>query len=240
MGRNPVSQFLRFFSFVNGDVPKTSILGNAALDLHIFPKPTGFWRMFKGLAIAASFFSLWGCSFDYGMPTLEGEYPDLVMQDTEYVRVREGDPVARIKAKQVKRYDTRQIMELENFSFEQFEDHGETINAVGNAGTATVDLNSGDISLGGKVTISVDSEDIIIETDAITWKDKERALSCQEGVAVDIYRSDGTSFTGNGFSADLRRRTWTFSGDVEGLYVHDDEKDGETTGLRDMLSEESP
>ncbi|MDR2363152.1 MAG: LPS export ABC transporter periplasmic protein LptC [Spirochaetaceae bacterium] len=188
--------------------------------------------------IILSFFSLWGCSFDYGMTTMEGEYPDLVMQDTEYVRVRDGDPVARIKAKQVERYDKRQVMELKSFSFEQFEDHGETVNAVGNAGSATVDLNSGDIRLGGKVSISVDSEDIIIETDTIEWKDKERSLSGQEGVEVDIYRSDGTSFTGRGFSADLRSRTWTFSGGVEGLYIHDDEKDGETTGIRSIFPEE--
>jgi LPS export ABC transporter protein LptC len=171
------------------------------------------------------------------MITIDEDYPDLLMKDTEYVRVRDGDPVVRVKAKQVERYDKRQTMELDNFSFEQFENHGETVNAIGSAGTASMDLNSGDIRLGGKVTISVDSEDIIIETDTIEWKDRERFLSGQEDVAVDIYRSDGTSFTGKGFSADLRHRTWVFSGGVEGLYIHDDEKDGEEIGFRNILPE---
>ncbi|MFP3091335.1 LPS export ABC transporter periplasmic protein LptC [Treponema sp. TIM-1] len=171
------------------------------------------------------------------MITMEEDSPDLLMKDTEYVRVRNGDPIVRVKAKQVERYDKRQTMELDTFSFEQFEEHGEKVNAIGSAGTASMDLNSGDIRLGGKVTISVDSEDIVIETDAIEWKDRERSLSGQEDVAVDIYRSDGTSFTGKGFSADLRYRTWTFSGGVEGLYIHDDEKDGEEIGFRSILPE---
>jgi LPS export ABC transporter protein LptC len=157
------------------------------------------------------------------------------MQEAEYVRVRDGDPVVRVKAKQVERYDKRQTMELNNFSFEQFEDHGETVNAVGHAGTASMDLNSGDVRLGGQVTISVDSEDLVIETDSIEWKDRERALSGGESTVVDIYRSDGTSFSGKGFSADLRSRTWSFSGDVEGMYVHDDEKDGEEIGFRNIF-----
>ncbi|MDR0589538.1 MAG: LPS export ABC transporter periplasmic protein LptC [Spirochaetaceae bacterium] len=202
---------------------------------------SGFRRIIsflKSLVVLLGFFLLGACSFDYGMITMEEDYPDLLMQNTEYVRVRDGDPVVRVKAKQVKRYEKRQTMELDAFSFEQFEDHGETLNAVGSAGTASMDLGSGNIQLGGKVTIAVDSEDIIIETDAIEWKDRERSLSGGEDIVVDIYRSDGTSFTGRGFSADLRQRTWIFSGDVEGIYIHDDEKDGEVTGFRSIFPEE--
>jgi LPS export ABC transporter protein LptC len=200
------------------------------------------FSIIRGAAVLLSFFSLWGCSFDYGMAGMEGEYPDLVMEDTDYVRVRDGDPVVRIKAKQVERYDKRQTMELKNFSFEQFEDHGAKVNAVGQAGTAAVDLNSGDVRLGGKVTISVDSEDLIIETDTIEWKDKERSLTSQEDIAVDIYRSDGTSFTGKGFSANLRSRTWNFSGGAEGIYTQDDdeENNGEDTEFRRVFSEGIP
>ena len=45
---------------------------------------------------------------------------------------------------------------------------------------------------------------------------------------MDIQRSDGTVFSGMGFSADSRRRTWTFTGGVEGSYVDTEpEDDGE-------------
>jgi hypothetical protein len=118
-------------------------------------------------------------------------------------------------------------MELEQFSFEQFESHGLDINAVGSAGRASVETDSGNISMEGGVRIAVESEDITIETETLTWQDKERSLAGGDYNPVDIKRSDGTSFTGQGFSADARRRTWSFTYGVGGIYIHeDDEEEG--------------
>ena len=167
------------------------------------------------------------CSFDYGAgDDLEGTRPDIVMDNIEYIRVRKGDMLARFKAEHAERWEERQVMELKDFSFEQMEDHGETVNVEGAAKAATVQLDSGDIALSGGVRISIESEDIIISTAGMEWKDKEKILSGGENDEVEIQRSDGTSFTGIGFSAAIRSRTWTFSGEVKGSYVEkDDEED---------------
>jgi hypothetical protein len=78
--------------------------------------------------------------------------------------------------------------------------------------------------------ISVDSEDITIETDNLSWQDEKRILAGREEDTVDILRSDGTLFSGRGFTSDARNRTWTFSGSVEGIFVDtdDDDKTAET------------
>jgi hypothetical protein len=151
------------------------------------------------------------------------------MRDVEYVRVRGGDPVVRFKAESAERYEEKQIMNLRNFSFEQFENHSDEIDAVGKAGKASVALDSGNINLGGGVRISVESEDITIETPGLDWLDKEHHLVGSPTGEVDINRSDGTKFSGRGFSADTRSRTWTFSSGVGGSYVEkdDDEEEGE-------------
>jgi LPS export ABC transporter protein LptC len=169
-----------------------------------------------------------GCSFDYGSAQAEDTgQPDIIMNDVEYVRVRNADPVVRFQAQRAERYEKRQLMELEDFSFEQFESHGEEINAAGRAGTASVELDSGNIRLGGGVSLAVDSEDITIETEKLSWRDRERVLSGDEEGAVNILRENGTSFTGWGFTANARNRTWEFSGGVEGSYTHDDEDEEE-------------
>jgi LPS export ABC transporter protein LptC len=234
------SGFRRFLALLPGNFPKIlTAAEKAGPPLHPENRAAvskfDIWKRFRLVVLLGPFLVLLSCSFDYGMIAIDEDYPDLLMRDTEYVRVRDGDPIVRVKAKQVERYEKRQTMELNSFSFEQFEAHGETVNAVGSAGTASMDLSSGDIRLGGKVMISVDSEDIVIETESIEWNDRDRSLSGQEDVAVDIYRSDGTSFTGKGFSADLRYRTWAFSGEVEGIYIHDDEKDGAESGFRSIF-----
>jgi lipopolysaccharide assembly outer membrane protein LptD (OstA) len=121
-------------------------------------------------------------------------------------------------------------MDLRNFSFEQFDHHGEEVNAVGNAGNAHVELESGNVNLRDGVSIGVDSEDITIETARIDWKDKERILSGDANDDVRIIREDGTRFYGWGFTADTRNRTWKFAGTVGGTYVHNDKDEPAQAG----------
>ncbi|WP_010258024.1 LPS export ABC transporter periplasmic protein LptC [Treponema primitia] len=179
------------------------------------------------------------CTFDYGDEVSENEdLPDIVMGNVEYVRVRDGDPVVRFRAQLAERYENRQTMELQNFSFEQFYSHGDEVNATGRAGSALVELESGNIQLENSIIISVNSEDITIETENLSWEDEKRILAGRnEDTVVDIQRSDGTVFSGRGFTADVRRRTWVFNGGVEGIYI-DTEDDEETEVEAEEISEE--
>jgi LPS export ABC transporter protein LptC len=172
------------------------------------------------------------CTFDYEDITSEHEdQPDIVMKDVEYVRMRDGYPVVRFMAEEARRFEERQAMELGQFSFEQFETHADTVSAVGSAGLASIELDSGNIHMKGGVRIDVESEDLIISTKTLEWQDKDRLLSAGDAEQVDIQRSDGTAFTGWGFSADARRRTWEFRNGVDGIYVEkDDEDEGESEG----------
>ena len=171
------------------------------------------------------------CSFDYSPgQSSEKNKPDIIMDNIEYVRVRGGDPLVRFQAEYAERWEDREIMEFKNFTFEQMEDHGETINAEGRAGAAVVQIGSGDISLSDGVRINIESEDIIIRTASLEWLDKEKHLLGGDRDIVEIQRSDGTSFIGSGFSADARNRIWEFSGKVEGLYVEKEDEDDDETG----------
>jgi LPS export ABC transporter protein LptC len=188
-----------------------------------------FRCFFLFLVFPALFFS---CSFNYDTsPEEDKNQPDIIMKDVEYVRVREGEPVARFQAESVERYEERQTMNLSNFLFDQFENHGDEINASGSARDASIELDSGNIRMNGDVKIAVDSEDITIETSGLKWQDKERLLTADPEAPVEIFRSDGTRFTGLGFSADTRFRTWEFSGGVSGDYIdeEDDEEEENTT-----------
>jgi LPS export ABC transporter protein LptC len=164
------------------------------------------------------------CSFDYGAgQEAENTKPDIIMENIEYVRVRKGDMLARFRAEHAERWEERQVMELRDFTFEQMEDHGKKVNVEGSAGAASVQLESGDITLSGGVKISIEAEDIIIGIEGIEWKDKEKTLTGASDDIVEVQRSDGTRFTGVGIQADVRSRTWSFSGEVQGTYVEEDE-----------------
>ena len=170
-------------------------------------------------------FSLSACTFDYGeSSSSEKELPDLIMENVEYVRVRSADPVARFQAEYAERYEKQRIMKLQNLTFEQYGERGEEVNTVGRAGNASIDIETGDIFMDMGVRIEVESEDIIIETFQLEWKDEKRSLFSGKEDEVNVYRENGTSFTGIGLLADARMRTWEFSGRVGGTYIHDDDE----------------
>jgi LPS export ABC transporter protein LptC len=170
-------------------------------------------------------FLIFSCTFNYA----EGEdsertLPDLLMVDVEYIRVRSADPLARVLAERVERFEGQGIMRLENFSFEQFGgERGEEVNAFGRAGFASVDITTVDVFMDRGVRIEVESEDFVIETNQLNWIDEQRHLFAGEGNEVFVFRGNGTSFTGIGFRADARRRTMEFSSSVRGTYIHEDD-----------------
>jgi LPS export ABC transporter protein LptC len=183
---------------------------------------------------------LGSCTFDYGQSdSAENDLPDLVMENVQYVRVRSADPIARFQAERAERYEKRGIMELLNFTFEQFGDHGRDVNAFGRAGSASVEINSGDIRMDGGVRLEVESQDIAIETQRLAWKDDDRILSAGEDEEVNIYQSNGTKFSGIGFQAYARSHSWEFASGVSGIYIYE-EKDEETeeTNKTELMGEQ--
>jgi LPS export ABC transporter protein LptC len=173
------------------------------------------------------FFLLFSCSFDYGATSeSEKDQPDIVMENVEYVRVRSAELQARFQAELAERYEERRLMQLKKFSFEQF-GGDEEVNAFGRAGSASIEIDSLNMRLDDGVRIDVESEDMAIETQWLEWKDKEKLLNGGEEEEVHVYQESGTAFSGIGFKADARQRTWEFSGSVSGTYIYDDDEEEE-------------
>ena len=169
------------------------------------------------------------CSFDYGQGAgSESGEPDIVMENVEYVRVRSAEPQVRFFAEHAEKYENKKLMELRNFSFEQFGRSGDKINAAGRAGSASIQIDTGNISLSDNVRVEVESEDIVIETFQLRWDDETHMLTAGEDEEVQIYKGDGTYFIGVGFQADARKRTWDFLRGVSGSYVYNDEESKES------------
>jgi LPS export ABC transporter protein LptC len=173
-------------------------------------------------------FLLFGCTFDYGEKEASGEeQPGLIMENVEYIRVRAADPKARFKAERAERYEKQGVMRIQNMTFEQYGDRGKEINALGNAGYASVEIESGDIFMDKNVMIEVKTDDITIETYQLEWRDEPHILSTPEENEVNIFQDNGTSFTGIGLYVETRGRQWEFKSDVSGLFVHDDDDEDE-------------
>jgi LPS export ABC transporter protein LptC len=162
------------------------------------------------------------CTFDYGDKESYGDdHPDLIMENVEYVRVRSANPLAKLQAERVERYEKQSLIKLQNTIFEQYGEQGEEVNVSGKTGNATIEIDTGNIFMDNNVRIEVKKEDIILETYRLEWIDESKYLSTGDN-EVYVYRNDGTTFTGIGLQSDTRKRDWEFLGTVRGTY-HNDE-----------------
>jgi LPS export ABC transporter protein LptC len=168
------------------------------------------------------------CSFDYDASTEDfGNDPDVIMKDVEYVRMENVLPVVRIRSKEARRYEAKHAMEMDAFSFEQYNptlpENSEIpdINVRGTGGSVKIETDSRNLTMAGGVSIEVKSEDIALNTESLSWEDEERLISAPG--EVTITRSDGTKLSGWNLSADTRRRRWRFEGAVSGDVVEEDE-----------------
>jgi LPS export ABC transporter protein LptC len=198
-----------------------------------------FYLMMSVLVAVAVAFVTGGCSFDYGnQESEESTLPDIVMEDLDYVRVRSGSLQARFTAERAERYDKRRTMELSAVQFEQYNLATGELDAKGTAGGAEVELSNGNVTLKNGIDLSVESEEITLETEWLAWNDGKRELKGKEEAAVVIKRSGGTDFRGIGLSADVRSRQWEFAGGAEGAFEQDDEDDEEEEDDEGAGSEE--
>jgi LPS export ABC transporter protein LptC len=180
------------------------------------------------LACAVMLPLICACTFDYDLPADDKALsePDVVMKDVEYVRMVNAQPLVRLKADEVRRYEKKHAMELDNFSFEQFNaapsagEQAPEVNVLGSGRFASVQTDTGNLVL-NNVYVDVKSEEISLNTESLAWNDKERLLTAPG--EVTITRPNGTKLSGRSLSADIRRRSWQFEADILGNIVEDND-----------------
>ncbi|MDR0550731.1 MAG: LPS export ABC transporter periplasmic protein LptC [Spirochaetaceae bacterium] len=201
------------------------------------------------LRTAAIVFALFytSCTFVYDTETIvDDSIPDITMENVDWTRMRGGKAQARLEAAIADRYEKTHIMELRNYTFEQYDMSSGEVDSTGSGGKARVELENGNMRMTENIVINVNSEDMSLDAENLEWRDKEKTLTSADSTPVHVGQESGTNFEGNGFSADVRSRTWHFNGGAEGDYYLEDieEEDAGNTGeentVKENTAEETP
>lgn len=181
-------------------------------------------RFLRAAVCAAAGAAALSCTFDYGTTVVESDnFPEITMENIEYVRVRDGQLQARLKAETAERFEGRHLMTLKNYTFEEYDTTTSEVEATGKGGAASVEVSSNNVHMSEGVSISVDTEDFGMEAVNLDWDDKAHVLRGAPGAPVQVSRGDGTEVNGTDFHADVRGRNWVFGSDVHGSYQTESE-----------------
>jgi len=145
------------------------------------------------------------------------------MEDLTYVRMENGKLSAKLEAETGDRYEKKHTMELNNYSFEQYNEN-EEVDSNGKGGNAVFELSTNNIQMTNKVEINVDSEGMVLKGEDLSWDDSAKTLAGNENSTVNIKDKEGSEVSGNGFTANIRPREWSFESDVEGTYLFEEDE----------------
>ncbi|MFP4375618.1 MAG: LPS export ABC transporter periplasmic protein LptC [Spirochaetales bacterium] len=160
-----------------------------------------------------------GCSIDYETGRLSSELsedtPDTVLYNLEQRIIRDGYERFRIVAARVETFSGRQVRQLYEVSFVEFDSEGNTL-TEGTADYGELETDTENFVMNGSLRFYSAAEDAWLTAERLAWDAESRLLQSEAEELVSIDRGDGTFVQGRGFRADMARNRLEFDRGVSG------------------------
>lgn len=160
------------------------------------------------------------CTLDYSdaglSDSLSEEIPDIIIEDYESVEVRNGSPALKIEAGKALFFNKKEETHLTDVDFYNYDDR--KVSTHGRTSSAILNMKSGDASMSGGILIESAEDDSRLETETLYWIDEEKLLSSDREDRVIVIDKEGSKLEGLGFSADIKRKSINFEGEVSGEF----------------------
>ncbi len=171
-----------------------------------------------------------GCSLNYSdaemAEDLSKELPNSIVRNYRFVDVRSGQSSLKVYAAEARMYHKAHQTRLTDIFFQEINPEGEVI-TEGEAARATLFTQTDNVEMRGKIRFAGSAQEATITSDYLFWNNEERSLKGKPDHTVTIVKSDGTRIKGKGFTANTASEEVTFTEEVEGVYVQEDEEDPE-------------
>lgn len=168
---------------------------------------------------------IFSCTLDYSdadlTEELSEETPDMIIFDYESVDIRDGSPILKITAAEAEFYNSREETLLTNVEFNNYED--DEVSTRGVTEKAVLHMKTGDASLTGQIVIESVDDDSSLTAESLYWVDSDKTLTSSSGDKVTVIDEDGSTLEGRGFSADIKRSSIHFEGEIEGEFISESE-----------------
>ncbi len=166
--------------------------------------------------------SLSGCRINYALAGGEEDesIPDIYMEGLTQIQTSEGSNAVVITADRASLFSEEGETIFHSLEFRETGRDGSLLRR-GTAGQVRL-MDNDDADLSGGVMIESFEDDVAIEGDAFSWKDKKQYLSAPEESTVRMVRQDKTEIAGSGFHADFRLNEIGFDRSVRGVITVED------------------
>lgn len=166
---------------------------------------------------------LLSCSFapeDTPFSGRPAEFPDMRLENTQYMLGMEGEEPIRIQAATIELYEKADRAYITDASFVQYgEDDVETF--TGSFGAAQVETDTNNLAMAKGVFIRNHVDRFTIEAESLYWEHEKRKAFSDDETLVTITFKDHDILRGTGFHGDFSSVTFEFTQVEEGRLHYD-------------------
>ncbi len=181
------------------------------------------------------------CTFNYGEADLSDKMseavPNTVLENFQHTVMQDGKPAFRLSAARAETYDAKKETRLKGVSFVEYDSRtGEPITA-GTAASAVFFGDSENVELSGAIFFYSKRNKFSLEGGYLYWDNAKKTLEGRRDRLITLEGDDGSVIRGEGFTADARRRSMSFSGHTTGTFIVEDEEEGDASSKSAAPSE---
>lgn len=154
----------------------------------------------------------------------QNKIPQLVMHHFQQTFVKKNKKKLLLKGERAERNEKQKELKLQQISFEEYDEEGQTL-SNGQAKTVLVKTDSHDAILDGGVKIWNEKHKTTLETESLSWQQKEKRLVAIGRAGVSLTKKDGSQFHGQSADMDFKTNTLKLSGDVKGVWKKQESSD---------------
>jgi LPS export ABC transporter protein LptC len=153
---------------------------------------------------------------------LSEDIPNTVLFDVTHTIVIDGQPKYRVFAQRAETYEKKKQTILREVLFREMNQKGEVI-TEGLADSIVYYTDSEDAQMRGNIEFYSATEETQIEANSLTWENEPKVLKGDSEETVYLEKKNGSKVRGKGFQAELKKKSLRFTGEVEGVFVEEEE-----------------
>jgi len=170
------------------------------------------------------------CTLDYNDPDVKAQLadtiPETILYNITQIKVKNGNISSKIEAEKIETFKNKNIMYITKLHYMEIGKTGAII-TEGWADQATYYTDTENAEISGNIYFYSREEEAGVRANYLNWDNQKKILTSGSKEKVTVSRDDGSYVEGSGFSTDFKLKEITFSGDVKGIYIDEEQEEKE-------------
>lgn len=160
-----------------------------------------------------------GCTIDYdeesGEIVKSEEIPDSILQNFELIKIKKNSVSSKVTSSKTEIYNSKDKTVMYDVKFLEYDTHDGSVTTKGDVKKVEYFNDTEDAQLSGEIIFYSEKEGMELTGETLFWNSELKTIESEDNIKV--IKEDGSEIEGDGFSANIKNSTFSFSSNIKGI-----------------------